>query len=220
MEDLQSLEPDEARVLGVLIEKELTTPDQYPLSLNALTNGCNQKSNRDPVMELSNSAVSMLLDRLVIRGLVGRVQRSGSRVEHYRHNARERLECQEPQLALLAELLLRGPQSESQLRKRSERMVKLDTPEAFASHLGQLERRGLALLVPPGRGSRVERVAQTLSPDAHPLDAGAAAEAPAASPAPQATPDLEARVARLEIQLGRIAAELGLDLDEDSNQSA
>ncbi|MCB9915537.1 MAG: DUF480 domain-containing protein [Planctomycetes bacterium] len=220
MEDLLELEPHEARVLGVLIEKELTTPDQYPLSLNGLTNGCNQKSNREPVMELSNSAVSMLLDKLVIRGLVGRVASAGSRVEHYRHNARERLDCQVPQLALLCELLVRGPQSASQLRKRIERMVQLDAQEVFDSHLSQLQKRGLVKLVPAGMGSRAERYAQTLSPDAHPLD-GPAAPAPAAhAPRSGDASALEVRVAKLEAQLARLAAELGVELEAEDSAPA
>lgn len=221
MDETLTLEPHEARVLGVLIEKQLTTPDQYPLSLNGLSNGCSQKSNRDPVLELSNASVGMLLDKLVIRGLVGRVQRSGSRVEHYRHNARELLDCQEPQLAILAELLVRGPQSKSQLKKRTERMSPMDSQAIFDSHLEQLVRRELVKRVPAGMGSRTERFVQTLSPDAHPLDAPAssAAERAPVTPAP-AAPELEARVAKLERQLARLAEELGATLSDGDSDAA
>ncbi len=216
MDDTLTLEPFEARILGVLIEKELTTPDHYPLTLNALANGCNQKSNRSPVLELSNATVSMLLDKLVVRGLVGRVQRAGSRVEHYRHNARERLHCQEPQLAILAELLTRGPQSASQLRKRTERMSKMESQAIFDSHVEQLIRHGFVKRIPAGMGSRTERLVQEFSPDAHPLEETAAPAQPLSTPAPGA--DLEARVARLERQLAQLAEELGASLSEESSE--
>jgi uncharacterized protein YceH (UPF0502 family) len=218
MDETLTLEPHEARALGVLIEKELTTPEQYPLTLNALTSGCNQKSNRDPLLELSNFTVELLVDKLIVRGLVGRVHASGSRVEHFRHNARERLDCQEPQLAILAELLVRGPQTASQLKQRGKRMSPFETQEIFDSHLQQLVRRGLVQRVAPGPGSRAERFIQTLSPDAHPLEEGQAAAVPAGTDAPRtAAGALEARVAKLEQQLARLAEELGVSLEAEGS---
>ncbi|HIG11481.1 MAG: DUF480 domain-containing protein [bacterium] len=224
MQEGLELEVQEARVFGVLIEKSLATPEHYPLSLNSLTNGCNQKSNREPHMDLSTMAVGMLIDKLVIRGLVGRVQAAGSRVEHYRHNGGEMLDCQEPQLAILAELLLRGPQSFKALRKRSERMSPMETEAVFSSHLEQLLRRGLLKRLPAGMGSRTERVAQTLAPDAAAAESTSPplAAAPTASSPPQAPDDqgLEARVERLESQLAQLALELGVTLEESESDLA
>src|SRR5262245_48766986 len=100
----------EARILGVLIEKELATPDQYPLSLNALVAGCNQRSNRDPVLELPEGEVLAGIERLRKRALVGASHASGSRVERYRQSAGAAFELAPPELAVLAELLLRGAQ--------------------------------------------------------------------------------------------------------------
>src|SRR5215212_3874774 len=105
------LSPYEARVLGVLIEKALTTPEQYPLSLNALTNGCNQKNNRDPVLSLSEDEVFEAVDGLRTKQLSVRVDQLGSRVAKYRHQAGEVFRCKAGELAVLAELLLRGPQT-------------------------------------------------------------------------------------------------------------
>src|SRR5688572_29257254 len=103
------LTPDEARVLGVLIEKSATTPEQYPLSLNALTAGCNQKNNRDPVLTLSDDQVFDALESLRAKGLVIRIEAgAGSRVQRFRHNAGDALHARAGELAILAELLLRG----------------------------------------------------------------------------------------------------------------
>src|SRR3989442_895971 len=110
------LTPDESRVLGVLIEKALTTPDQYPLSLNATVNGCNQKNNRDPVMTLDDDRVLDALESLREKGLVVRVDSPGSRVHKYRHNAGDTLHARTAELAILAEMLLRVPQTLGALR--------------------------------------------------------------------------------------------------------
>src|SRR5215831_7203632 len=99
--DLQ-LDPHEARALGVLIEKEMTTPDQYPLTLNAATNGSNQKNNRDPVLELTESEVEASLRKMIVKGLVGSVHPVGSRVEKFRHNAEAILAIDKPKLAVIA----------------------------------------------------------------------------------------------------------------------
>src|SRR5262250_1808716 len=98
--DIQ-LDTHEARALGVLIEKELSTPDQYPLTLNAATNGSNQKNNRDPVLELSEHEVEAALRKMIVKGLVGSVHPLGSRVEKFRHNAGTILAIEKPQLAVL-----------------------------------------------------------------------------------------------------------------------
>jgi hypothetical protein len=112
----------EVRVLGCLIEKELTTPEYYPLSLNSLTNACNQKSNRDPVMLLEEADVVRALDSLRFKRYA-RQAGDGGRVAKYRHSLAESLRLDPPALALLAELLLRGPQTVGELRTRGERMA-------------------------------------------------------------------------------------------------
>jgi uncharacterized protein len=111
----------EVRVLGCLIEKELTTPEYYPLSLNALTNACNQKSNRDPVLNLEEAEVVRALDSLKFKQLAV-VSADGGRVPKYRHLLVEQLRLSPAELATLAELLLRGPQTVGELRTRAERM--------------------------------------------------------------------------------------------------
>src|SRR4051812_3562708 len=116
------LNPNEARVLGVLIEKATTTPEQYPLSLNALTNGANQKNNRDPVLALSEDEVFEAVEGLRAKQLVIRVDQVGSRVPKFKHAAGDVLRCSGAQLAVMAELLLRGPQTQGELRGRASRM--------------------------------------------------------------------------------------------------
>ena len=174
------LDATEARVLGVLIEKELTTPDQYPLTLNAATNGANQKNNRDPVLELDEHEVDGSLRKMIVKGFVGSVHPVGSRVEKFRHNAGTVLAIEKPQLAVLAELLLRGPQQPGELRGRAARMTPIDSLGALAEVLGPLLEAKLVVRLDPTPGSRAERYAQTLT--------GAVA---AARPAPRAAPVLE-----------------------------
>src|SRR5882724_2812738 len=119
------LSPLEARVLGALLEKEITTPDQYPLSLNALTNACNQKTNRDPVLELDDGAVQVTVDALSKRHLVMERSGFGSRVVKYRHRLcngeHNPLQFSPQETAIVCELLLRGPQTPGELRTRAQR---------------------------------------------------------------------------------------------------
>ena len=115
------LNPVEVRVLGCLIEKELTTPEYYPLSLNALTNACNQKSNRDPAMSLEEADVVRALDALRFKQLAV-VSAEGGRVPKYRHALMEKFRLDPPELAVVCELLVRGPQTVGELRTRGERM--------------------------------------------------------------------------------------------------
>lgn len=210
------LEPNEARVLGVLIEKELTVPDQYPLSLNATTAGCNQKSNRSPILALSETEVAMQLDKLVVLGLAGRVHPAGSRAERFCHNACQVLDLNTHQAGILAELMMRGPQSRGDLRTRVNRMGPVPTLEALASHLDPLIARGMIKRIPPAVGSRVERFAQQLAPAAQGVEAAAPN---AGAPAPTAAAlnqmqALEARVELLERQLANLAGKLGEPLEE------
>ncbi|SHI49846.1 hypothetical protein SAMN02745165_00234 [Malonomonas rubra DSM 5091] len=116
----------EARVLGAFIEKEMTTPDYYPLSPNALTNACNQKSNRNPVMQLEEADVMEAVESLRKKGLAMQSQDAGSRVIKFRHILREKLYLDDHELAILAELLLRGPQTPGELRSRCDRMARFE----------------------------------------------------------------------------------------------
>lgn len=127
----------EVRVLGCLIEKELTTPEYYPLTLNALTNACNQKSNRDPVLILEEVEVVRALDSLKFKQLA-LLSAEGGRVPKYRHTLVEKLRLDPPELAVLAELLLRGPQTVGELRTRGERMHPFPDLAAVEEVLGEL----------------------------------------------------------------------------------
>lgn len=137
------LDINERRVLGVLVEKAKTTPDSYPLSLNALTAGCNQKSNREPVMNLTDLDVEDTLLRLQKRGLVIKV--TSSRVDRWRHQLYEAWHLDRIDLALLTELLLRGPQTEGELRTRASRMEPFDDIEALRKAVKPLAERGLVV---------------------------------------------------------------------------
>jgi uncharacterized protein YceH (UPF0502 family) len=224
--DLLQLDAHESRVFGVLVEKSLTTPDQYPLSLNATTAGCNQKSNRHPVLDLSETEVLMALDKLAVRGLVGRVHPAGSRVERFRHNGRERLEVSEAQLAVLAELLMRGPQQPGELRSRAQRMSAIESQEDLTRALEPLQQRGYVKRLPPSPGSRAERYVQLISPDLHPIEAPAAASW---APTPEArtsastvapvgagprSEELERQVSKLRRDLDLLAEKLGENFDD------
>ncbi len=171
MEDARKLEPVEARLLGVLIEKELTTPEQYPLSLNALTSGCNQKSNRDPVFDLSEAEVFTATGKLIVKGWSGSVHPAGSRVERFRHNAGQMLGVGNAQVAIVAELLLRGPQQPGELRARVSRMVELDSQPALMDALAPLLSSGVVVRLERESGSRAESYGQTIAPNAHPTAA-------------------------------------------------
>lgn len=190
------LDPIEARVLGVLVEKDLTTPDQYPMTLNGVTLGCNQKSNRDPLMNLMEGEVNAALGKLIVKGLAGSVHPTGSRVEKFRHNAQAVLRIGTPQAALMAELLMRGPQQPGELRARVSRMTTVDTQQALMDVMKPLLESGQVVRLDPTPGSRAERYAQTIAPDSHPIEARALAGARSASSSPApATPATSSRTA-------------------------
>jgi uncharacterized protein YceH (UPF0502 family) len=144
----EPLDPEERRVLGVLAEKAKTTPDAYPLSLNALVTGCNQKSNRDPVMNLTDLDVEDALARCQKRLLAVRVQASG-RVIRWRHNLYDAWDLEKVELAVLAELLLRGPQTEGELRGRASRMEPIEDLDALRAVLRPLVERKLVIYLTP-----------------------------------------------------------------------
>ncbi|HEX6987701.1 MAG TPA: DUF480 domain-containing protein, partial [Planctomycetaceae bacterium] len=132
---VRELTRPQRRVLGTLLEKGFTTPDQYPLTVKACTTGCNQKNNRDPISNYSEDQVLEILDELQQLGLVGVVHTESGRTERYRHYMRKRFNFTEPQLAILTELLLRGRQSLGELRTRASRMVPIDSLEDLRREL-------------------------------------------------------------------------------------
>lgn len=141
------LDVRERRLLGVLVEKAKTTPDVYPMSVNALTVGANQKSNRDPVMNLSEEEVEETLDVLQRKGFVTRVQ--GGRVERWRHNLYDLCTSAKVEMAVITELLLRGPQTEGELRGRASRMEPIEDLETLRNLLRPLAERGLVVFLGP-----------------------------------------------------------------------
>ena len=220
------LDPQEARVIGCLIEKQITTPDQYPLSLNALTNACNQKSNRDPVLALEEPVVQQLVDRLSRKHLLFEKSGFGSRVAKYQqcfcNTEFASLKFTPLQTAIVCELLLRGAQTPGELRSRAARMAACgDASEveaaldALANHAGG----ALVLRLPREPGRRESRYAHLFG-DAASRDALLAAAAAAPSPALASSADgpsapatldaaTEARIAALESQVRELRA--GLD---------
>jgi uncharacterized protein YceH (UPF0502 family) len=152
---LKELSRKQRRVLGVLLEKAFTVPDQYPMTLKAITTGCNQKNNRDPVSNYSEDDVAETLSQLQQIGLIGCLHTEGGRTERYRHYMRHRTPLSEPQLAIMTELMLRGRQQLGELRTRASRMVAIDSQETLRQALqvlldqhlvqanGRLERRGI-----------------------------------------------------------------------------
>lgn len=162
MTDIQ-LTFEEARVLGALIEKQVTTPEYYPMSLNALVNACNQKNNRDPVTAFDDRTVVVAVDGLRDKRLVAMVTEAGARVPKYRHVFSETVGLDERDTAILCELLIRGPQTLGELRGRCERMVKWESPEqAEAVVNGLLETKKLVVKLPRQPGRKESRFAHVL----------------------------------------------------------
>lgn len=166
--DLPQLDAQEARVLGSLIEKDLTTPDYYPLSLNALVNACNQINNREPVMSLSETDVTRALDKLRDKRLAAVVSGGDNRVLKFVHKLAETLELRRPDLALLSVLLLRGPQTLGELRTRTARMHEFADLADAQTKLGELAARPephapLVTLLPRQPGTKESRYAHLLS---------------------------------------------------------
>jgi uncharacterized protein YceH (UPF0502 family) len=222
------LSAPEQRVLGCLIEKRWTTPDQYPLSLNALRLACNQATNRDPVTHYGEDTVRDAAQRLCRYGLARLASGHTFRSIKYRHLAEEGLGLGREPLAVLSVLLLRGPQTAGELKVRSERMAVLDSLADVERVLQELGERGYARRVPRRPGQKEDRFEHLLGGDeqAPPPDAGigpeevrtAASEpallpptiAPASGePIPPVEGGLEARVAALEAEVKRLRTELG-----------
>lgn len=209
-ESLLQLTPLEARVLGALIEKEVTTPDQYPLSINSLRLACNQKSNRDPFMETDESAIQETVNGLMRQFLVA--EAAGNRVPRYRQSLcgedHARFIVSPQERAVLCELLLRGPQTAGELRSRAQRLAPfpaLADVETTLQLLSTREGQALVAQLPLVPGSREVRYAQLLTPvPEQPL-------APSQPAAPAlATPriDYDGRIAALESALAALQAEV------------
>ncbi len=157
----------EIRVLGSLIEKDITTPDYYPLSLNALVNACNQKNNRDPVMTLDEDSVSDALATLQEKRLAGPASGADSRVTKYEHRLQEVFNFDRREIAILCVLLLRGPQTPGELRSRTERMYRFEALDDIVSTLDRLSQRQppLAAVLPRQPGTKESRYMQLFSGD-------------------------------------------------------
>jgi hypothetical protein len=159
------LSPAQARVLGALVEKEVTTPDYYPLSLNALVNACNQTSNREPVMRLDEEEVRLALRRLEDHGLAGRARGADGRVTKYEHWLGEAFNFTRAETALICVLLLRGPQTPGELRSRTDRLHRFDEIGEVLAGLQKLMERDPALvaILPRQPGTKESRYAHLLS---------------------------------------------------------
>ena len=228
-----TLDPIQIRVLGALIEKEIVTPENYPLSLNALVNACNQRSSRDPVMELTEEQVRQALHGLEDQGLTAVVR--DSRVAKYEHRARTVLNLRRDETAILCLLLLRGPQTPGELRSRADRMYSFDGLDGVESTLARLaaspgsasvhepqrapEGRPLAVVLPRQPGSREARSMHLLG---GPVDAAqyASSAAPAGDGAARGSETgltarvtaLEAEVAELRETVARLEGRLGAEI--------
>lgn len=208
------LSANEARVIGCLIEKEITTPEQYPLSLNALGNACNQKSNRDPVLELDETVVQRTVDQLIGKYLVSAQTGYGSRVSKYQHRFCNTeygaLKFNAQELGILCELLLRGPQTPGELRSRASRLCPLkDVTEVEAALVALTQREDGPFVVRLARepGKRESRYAHLFSGEVAGDDASAVHEESSADTASIA--QLEQRVARLEAEVAELKELLG-----------
>ena len=204
---LPTLDPIELRVLGALAEKSLATPESYPLTLNALRSACNQRSSRDPVMDLSERDVTAAIERLTRRRLVGTASGAGHRVAKFRHALEAALEVSRHELAALAVLMLRGPQTPGEIRTRVGRMADMANVEQAEEALWMLGDRAepLAVRLPRQPGQSADRYAHTLSGDVAALPDPPADASGDDGPPPRTLAD---RVGDLEAQLHDLREEL------------
>jgi hypothetical protein len=202
---MTKLDEIEVRVLGSLLEKEITTPDYYPLSLNALINACNQKSNRDPVMALDESAVRQALDSLNEKSLASQATSADSRVTKYAHRLQEVFNFDRGEMAALCVLLLRGPQTPGELRGRTERMYKFDDLGVVESALHRLMKREPPLVKKLARqpGTKESRYAHLLAGDVEGWSAPAETQ-----PVAAASGQDEQRITRLETEVQSLREEI------------
>jgi hypothetical protein len=201
----------ETRVLGSLIEKDITTPDYYPLSLNALVNACNQKNNRDPVMTLDESAVRDALASLQEKRMAGPASGADSRVTKFEHRLQEVFNFDRREIAIVCVLLLRGPQTPGELRGRTDRMYRFEALDDVASTLDRLAQREppLSAILPRQPGTKESRYTHLFSGEPPALDVGRTLlSANAASHAPADIDSTAGRLAALEEEVSRLRQEL------------
>lgn len=205
---LPPLNPAEIRVLGSLIEKQISTPDYYPLTLNALTNACNQLTNRDPVVQFDDQTVVRGLDGLRDKRLATLFAGAEARVAKYKHTLTDRLLLTPGEVALLCVLMLRGPQTMAELRTRTERLFTFDTLPEVEETLNALSVRQpqpLVAKLPRQPGTKESRFAQLLS---GPIDLPAAEQAVRPEPATLAVRAENERIAKLEQETADLKREL------------
>jgi uncharacterized protein YceH (UPF0502 family) len=203
---MDPLSPVEVRVLGSLIEKDITTPDYYPLTLNALTNACNQSSNRDPVVSYTEHEVVLGLDALREKKLAFMFQGADSRVPKFGHRLAESFELPRPETAILCVLMLRGPQTPGEIRGRTARMHEFAGLAEVEGSLGELISRTpapLAVKLARLPGMKEQRYAHLLSGEVRPEEPG---QVPEDSPA--ASGGADGRLARLEGESSALRAEI------------
>jgi uncharacterized protein len=195
----------ETRVLGSLVEKDITTPDYYPLSLNALVNACNQKNNREPVMSLDEQTVRDALSTLQEKRLAGPASGADSRVSKYEHRLQEVFNFDRREIAIVCVLLLRGPQTLGELRGRSDRMYHFETLDDVISTLDRLAQRDPALvaILPRQPGTKESRYMHLFSGEPPDLDV-----VRESTPAMKATNSAGDRLSALEQEVARLRQEL------------
>jgi uncharacterized protein YceH (UPF0502 family) len=198
---VEPLHPVEIRVLGALIEKDITTPEYYPLTVNSLQNACNQKSSRDPVVQYDEQTVEQALELLKNKHVVMRVSGAGHRVEKFAHRLGENLNLGRREMALLCVLMLRGPQTVGELRGRTERMHDFTDLEEVERVLETLERRDEPLVARASRGRWMHLL-------------GGAVEIEDNEPATVVRTPLEERVSALEREIQRLKQQLQEKLGE------
>jgi uncharacterized protein YceH (UPF0502 family) len=200
------LDDIEVRVLGSLIEKDITTPDYYPLSLNALVNACNQKNNREPVMTLDENTVRDALSSLQEKRLAGPASGADSRVTKYEHRLQEVFNFDRREIAVLCVLLLRGPQTPGELRGRTERMYRFEVLDDVVSTLQKLGQREppLVKMLPRQPGTKEARYAQLFAGENPSWDAVEPART-----TPAASHDDGNRLANLEAEVAELRKEIG-----------
>jgi uncharacterized protein len=202
MPSYAAVEPDavEIRVVACLVEKQRTTPDQYPLTLNSLRLACNQSTNRDPVVDYDESTIRAALDRLGRRKWTTLASWSTARSVKYKHVLDQALGLEPAQLSLLTVLMLRGPQTPGELRARTERMHQFESNDELDQTLRSLVERELAAPLPRRPGERGQRYTHLLGEHEE--------EPPAAPAAPSYDGDLGERVGRLEAEIAELRTEL------------
>jgi hypothetical protein len=198
----------EARVLGALVEKEITTPDYYPLTLNALINACNQRSNREPVMDLDEDDMRQALHGLENKQLAGRARSADGRVTKYEHWLGEAFNFSRAETALICVLLLRGPQTPGELRSRTERMHRFEEISDVLAGLQKLTDRdpSLVAVLPRQPGTKEARYAHLLSGPVESIQTPAASTSHANSPV--TTPEQDDRIAQLEATVAELRREV------------